>query len=213
MEADDPLYFIVQLLKHYEPMHILPLLILAGAFILWRKGLPVPTITPGAASAGFRSRHFSAADVTASNTAADLGIDNSLPGELVLNATYFAQEILDPLTDWLGRRPTLNSWYRSPALNDAVPGSSDTSDHLDALAADLQFYDKGNNATGLLIRAVLQSGIPFDQLIIYGGQPGTSIHISLNPARLRNPRKQILQQNSGGGYASISYQAAADYYL
>ena len=47
----------------------------------------------------------------------------------------FAQMIQD-LRDWYGKPLNVNSWYRTPAFNKRVGGSS-TSAHLDGRAADL----------------------------------------------------------------------------
>lgn len=86
------------------------------------------------------SEHFTVAEFTASRTAADRGIDNDLPIDLLPNARATAamlERIRSYLSDLKGQTVPIiiQSGYRSPELNAAVGGSR-RSDHLQALAAD-----------------------------------------------------------------------------
>jgi len=88
------------------------------------------------------SPHFTVAEFTASDTAARMGIDNSLPEDLVDNAIATAQ-MLERIRYYLGKfdgTPVpiiLSSGYRCPELNRSI-GSGKTSDHLKAMAADFK---------------------------------------------------------------------------
>jgi uncharacterized protein YcbK (DUF882 family) len=88
------------------------------------------------------SAHFSLAEFVASDLATRHNIDNSLPRELLDNATQTAQ-LLERIRARLGEiagHPVpmqITSGYRSPALN-ALVGSSVRSDHLLGLAADFR---------------------------------------------------------------------------
>lgn len=84
--------------------------------------------------------HFSLAEFVASDIAAAHGIDNSMPPELLDQARDTAamlERIRAHLSSLAGRDIPigLSSGYRCLQLNRAV-GSSDTSDHRAAMAAD-----------------------------------------------------------------------------
>lgn len=80
--------------------------------------------------------HFSLAEFTASDTAARLGIDNSLPDEL-REAAHRTLEMMERIRFHLDAPITITSGYRCEALNKAV-GSKPGSDHTMALAVDFK---------------------------------------------------------------------------
>lgn len=165
---------------------------------------------PSASGAGFFdttsedgvSPHFSWDEVT--HTAHNIA--NVLPDQYRQNARYLAQEILEPIRAFTGRAIIVNSWFRSPELNSAV-GGSPTSDHLQAKAADIE--DSGGN-NKLLIRAALQWGLPFDQMIIYDDLDNpTRVHFSYE----YGSRKQEIKFKRNGQYSTLNKQDALNYYL
>ncbi len=86
------------------------------------------------------STHFTLAEFTASDTAIRLGIDNTLPPELMQRAVDTAnmmERIRAELCRQAGRDIAINvtSAYRCLRLNRAI-GSRDTSDHPRMLAVD-----------------------------------------------------------------------------
>lgn len=88
------------------------------------------------------TEHFSVEEFTKSATAETLGIDNSLPDNLIGNATLSAammERIRAHLSGLAGKPVPLipTSGYRCLALNRAKR-SSDTSDHVRALAWDFR---------------------------------------------------------------------------
>lgn len=93
-------------------------------------------------SASLLSPHFSVAEFCHSDTAARLRIDNDLPAELLANARATAQmleRIRQHLT-YLAKREVpvlITSGYRCLTLNQRI-GSSSTSDHVKACAADIK---------------------------------------------------------------------------
>ena len=70
--------------------------------------------------------HFSLAELTASNKAKDMGIDNTPPQELIPRLIRTA-EMLERIRELLGAPVMVTSGYRCSALNKAV-GSASTSD-------------------------------------------------------------------------------------
>jgi len=88
------------------------------------------------------SPHFTSDEFTASDTAARLDIDNTLPITLLDNARATAamlERIRGHLSSIKGKEVpiVLTSGYRCPMLNKAI-GSTDRSDHIRAQAADFK---------------------------------------------------------------------------
>ncbi len=91
--------------------------------------------------------HFSLDEFTASDIAKRLGIDNSVPVELMVNAQQtcrMLESVRAHLSRLAGRDIPINisSGYRCPAVNIAV-GSNLGSDHIKALAADIKAPEFG----------------------------------------------------------------------
>jgi len=85
--------------------------------------------------------HFSVEEFTASDTAARLGIDNSLPADLTAIAIETAQ-MMERIRSFLGVPILVTSGYRCPELNAAI-GSTSTSDHIKAMACDFKVPNYG----------------------------------------------------------------------
>ena len=125
------------------------------------------------------SKNFSLRELTKSSTAERAGIDNN-PTDLehLVNMTHLAIHILQPCRDKFGVI-TVNSGYRSPALNKTVGGST-KSQHCFGQAADFESFSTPNPVLAEWIRDNLE----FDQLILefYNGKDPNSgwIHCSYN---------------------------------
>lgn len=118
------------------------------------------------------------------------------PGPTELAALHALRDhVLDPLRERIGQPISVNSGYRSPAVNRAVGGSA-TSDHMKGRAADIVVGPSpGEWADGWdperLAREILASGVEFDQLI---WEP-TWVHVSYRPGA---NRRQTLRKTSTG---------------
>lgn len=83
------------------------------------------------------SKYFQLKEFVVSNTAKQMGIDNTPSFEVVDHLQELVSTILDPLRrDW-GSPIKVTSGYRCPALNKAVGGSSNSA-HKCGYAADIQ---------------------------------------------------------------------------
>lgn len=112
------------------------------------------------------SRNFTLEEATRSHKAEMLHINNSMPNELVIDAGLFATVILQPLRNKIGKPFIVTSWYRCPALNKAV-GGVNTSAHLSAMALDFTVAGcTANESFDLVLVALKDLRIQFDQLII-----------------------------------------------
>ncbi len=124
--------------------------------------------------------YFTIDELTRSDTATRLGIDNTPPPEAVAALTVLVDNLLDPIRRLWGKPLTVTSGYRCPALNRAVGGALN-SHHLRGMAADLTTGDRTANRR--MFQLLLESGMPFTQLIDESGF--SWIHLSYDPADLR----------------------------
>ena len=131
------------------------------------------------------SENFSLEELTASETAARKGIDNT-PSEDVINNLKRLAAALQEVRALLNHRAILiSSGYRSPELNQAVGGSA-TSDHCKGLAAD--FICPSYGTPNDIVRAIAASGLSFKQVI---REFDSWVHLSI-PEEGQEPRKQAL---------------------
>ena len=133
------------------------------------------------------SENFTLEELTESNTALRLGIDNNPNNEQLRNLKLLAEVILQPLRDALGYSIGINSGLRNEALNKAIGGST-SSDHCKGLAADLKCYDNAE-----LFLKIIELKLPFKQLIWEFGtnEEPKWVHVALDLSD--NPKREILQ--------------------
>ena len=128
------------------------------------------------------SQNFTLEEMTASATAARLGIDNT-PSETVKNnLKRLATEIMQRIRDQWGGPIIVSSGYRSKALNAAVGGSK-TSQHVLGQACDFHAANRANNwlLYNLIKNMVRKGEITCGQILWeYGTDKNPQwIHVSL----------------------------------
>lgn len=130
------------------------------------------------------TEHFSLDEMTFTQHRA---LDNTPPPEVIEHLRITAQglEAVRTILGDYGVR--INSGYRSPEVNAAVGGVSNSA-HLTGYAADFVCPRYGSPL--LICKAVQRSGLAFDQLI----EEGTWVHISFVPAM----RRQVITKTAGG---------------
>jgi hypothetical protein len=135
------------------------------------------------------SNNFYLHEFIKSDTATRLGIDNTPPQDVIDNLKYLCENLLQPIRDIVGA-VTVNSGYRSPALNKAVNGAKN-SQHLTGQAVDFEAINYSNIELG---KKIEESGLVFDQLIyeyVKKTNPRAGwIHVSLTNSV---NRKEILR--------------------
>ena len=137
------------------------------------------------------SPHFTLAELSHSNTATRLDIDNTPLAEEIANLEILA-EGLEQVRTKLDSRPILiSSGFRCLELNRALK-SKDTSYHTVGLAAD--FTCPSFNNVHEVMRALADSSIQFDQLIL---EFGRWIHIAF-PKQGEKPRRQMMRIGKSG---------------
>ncbi|MBQ9076248.1 MAG: peptidase M15 [Muribaculaceae bacterium] len=117
-------------------------------------------------------KHFSTEELTASETAKRLNIDNTPDDEATVNMTRLVNTVLDPAREKAGCPIKVNSGYRSKELNKAV-GGAQNSYHLTGRAADVT---TGTIIGNRRLLAIL-SRLPHTELIWEGN--GKWIHVAL----------------------------------
>lgn len=143
------------------------------------------------------SAHFSLAEFTDSDTARRLGIDNSLPAELLgeaMNTAALMERIRLFLTERAGKDIGVlpSSGYRCLALNRAI-GSKDSSDHVKMMAIDFRAPTFGTPFEVCQALVPVVDSLHIGQLIY----EHTWIHVST-----RQPDKQLnrILTVQGSGY-------------
>ena len=146
------------------------------------------------------SKNFALSEMVKSATAERLNVDNSPSDIHLVNLTHLAIRILQPVRDQFGVI-TINSGYRSPALNAKVGGSK-TSQHCNGQAADFESFSTPNPDLAKWIA----NNLDFDQLILefYDGVNPNSgwIHCSYNLMGNRKKIMTALKTKSGVQYKS-----------
>ena len=113
------------------------------------------------------SKNFTLKELTRSNTALRLGIDNQPSKEGVLKLTLLATSLLQPLRNAVGSL-RITSGYRSPQLSEAI-GSSSNSQHCRYEAVDMQFVKRGKMDNIKIYDALIDLDLDFDQCILEFG--------------------------------------------
>lgn len=132
------------------------------------------------------SEHITYEEATNSPTATRLRIKN-IPDEAALyRMKILAEECFEPLRKWYGKPIKVNSFYRSPELNKAVGGSTN-SQHCKGEAIDISAGSKAENKK---LFDWAKSNLIFDQLI--NEYDYTWVHISFRSKDNRNQTLAIV---------------------
>ena len=135
--------------------------------------------------------HFTLDELTASETAARNGWDNS-PNDAELENLKRLADFLEQVKVVLNGKPIMiNSAFRSKKVNDAV-GSRDTSQHRIGCAADFRVPGMTPDQ---VVKAIIASGIGYDQVI---REFDRWTHISIPNSEDTSPRKQALIIDKAG---------------
>ena len=141
------------------------------------------------------SANFSLKELTKSDTATRLGIDNTPDEEALDNLKTLCDKVLQPVREHFGKSVTVNSAYRSPESNAAVGGSK-TSDHCKGQAADIEIPGIPNADLANWI----SDNLSYTQLILEFYTPGVPdsgwVHVSYDA---KNLKKQNLTATSKNG--------------
>jgi zinc D-Ala-D-Ala carboxypeptidase len=126
------------------------------------------------------SKHITYKEATFSSKAVANGIENIPDANHLIAMKLVAEKCFEPLREWYGKPIRINSFYRNPATNREVKGSS-TSDHMKGCAIDLTAGSIGENRK---LFEWAKANLKFTQLI--NEYNFSWIHISYVETNLKN---------------------------
>ena len=88
----------------------------------------------------YLSEHFTLEEMTASETARKMHIDNTPPDIVIKNLKILCTQVLEPARQRYGHPLTISSGFRCMKLNRIV-GGQPNSYHLKGMAADIRISD------------------------------------------------------------------------
>ncbi len=126
------------------------------------------------------SKHISEKEATKSVTALRLGIDNTPNGDAIINMKLLAEMVFEPLREWVGGPIKINSMYRSPALNEAIGGSSRSQHCCKGGAAAIDIDDIYGHKTNKEMFDWIRDNLSYDQMIYeFGNEENPDwVHVS-----------------------------------
>ena len=139
------------------------------------------------------SKHITLKEATYSATGEAKKIDNSPTAEHLASMKLLAEKVFEPVREWYGKPIKINSFYRSKALNMAIPGSSLTSQHSFGQAMDMD-----TAADNKKLFNYIRENLDWDQLIWEFGTNDNPdwVHVSY---KATGNRKQILKAKKVNG--------------
>jgi hypothetical protein len=141
------------------------------------------------------SKSFTLNELTKSQEATRLGIDNTPNEEHILNLKLLCENVLQPIRDFYGMPLSVSSGYRSAALCEAI-GSSSKSQHTKGQAADFEIFGVANKD----LADFVVKNLDYDQCILEfwnENEPNSGwVHCSFNSS---GNRKQFLKAEKLNG--------------
>ena len=149
------------------------------------------------------SRNFHLKELTASQTAARKGIDNTPGPTHQANLQSLCTSILQPIRDHFSQVVTVSSGYRSQELCLAI-GSKITSQHAKGEAADFEIFGVSNKE----LADYIHENLDYDQLILEywkESDPNSGwVHCSYSEGNNRNQYlKAYKDENNKTRYQSM----------
>tara|TARA_R110000765_G_scaffold275274_1_gene373632 strand:- start:172 stop:630 length:459 start_codon:yes stop_codon:yes gene_type:complete len=149
------------------------------------------------------STHISHKEGSYSNTAIRRGIDNTPNDNHLHFMEILAENIFEPLRQYVGGPIKINSFFRCPELNKAIGGSS-TSQHCKGQAMDID--DTFGGRTNAEMYHWIKENLEFDQMIWEFGDDKNPnwVHISyVSHDKNRNRCLKAYKENGRTKYKVI----------
>lgn len=134
------------------------------------------------------SPHFTFEELTRSDTAQRLNLDNTPPFIPTLRLVALCIYTLEPLREVWGKPLYINSGYRSKEVNKAVGGVAN-SQHVEGEAVDIRCSDLTEAET--MLRKLILHGITYDQAIIETNTNSVWLHVSCKFDKTQNRHSVI----------------------
>ena len=145
------------------------------------------------------SEHVSLKEAIKSNTATRLQIKNE-PRELdLIRMALIAEEVFEPLREWVNGPIKVNSFYRSPELNSAIGGSKN-SQHCIGCALDID--DTFGHKTNAQMFDYIKNNLDFDQMIWEFGDDDNCDWVHVSYVSEDANRRRLLKATKINGKAN-----------
>ena len=136
------------------------------------------------------SKNFSLTELTKSQTAERMGLDNNPSEAETENLRLLCERVLQPIRDHFNHVVSISSAYRSPQLCVAI-GSSVDSQHAKGMAADFELFGVPNNEVFNWVK----DNLLYDQMILEFWNPDEPnsgwLHISYHPDSAENIKENL----------------------
>jgi hypothetical protein len=133
------------------------------------------------------SANFSLEEMVKSQVAARQDIDNTPSADVIAKLQVLCEKGLEPIRKWVGPLH-VNSGYRSPELNRAVGGTTN-SQHVKGEAADIEGQMSTLDLAKRIVQLQKDGDVDFDQLILECYTPGKDdsgwVHVSYREGQNR----------------------------
>ena len=143
------------------------------------------------------SKNFSLAELTKSQTAERMGLNNSPNENQTENLRLLCERVLQPVRDHFDDVVSISSGFRDPVLSQKI-GSSIKSQHCKGQAADFEIFGTPNNEVSDWIKENLM----FDQLILEYFEPGQPnsgwVHVSYKKEINSNRKEYLMAIKTNG---------------
>lgn len=137
-------------------------------------------------------KYLTIGEVIRSESAKRNGISNMPTAEHLENMKALGTNVFDKVREHIGKPIGLSSGYRSEALNNAIKGSSKTSQHCKGEAVDID-ADIHGGTTNKEIFDFIRHNLDFDQLIWEFGNDNQPDWVHVSYKRSGSNRKSILK--------------------
>ena len=134
------------------------------------------------------SKHVSWKEGTHSNTALRRGLDNTPNEDQIKCMKEIAEDLFEPLREWVGGPIKINSFFRGEPVNTAIGGST-RSQHMKGQALDLE--DTFGHKTNAEMYHYIKDNLDFDQLIWEFGDDKNPNWIHVSYVTHRPNRKKL----------------------
>ena len=150
------------------------------------------------------TENLSLAEVTKSATAIRMGIANTPSATHLIALKEVSKNIFQPCREHFGKPLAVTSGYRSEALNEAIGGSSKTSQHSKGEALDLDADVFGGFSNAELFNYI-KDHLDFDQLIWEFGNNNNPawVHCSYKTQGNRNEVLIAIKTNNQTTYRKL----------
>ena len=150
------------------------------------------------------SKHISYKEGTYSQTALRRGLDNTPNEEQLKCMKEVAENLFEPLREWVGGHIKINSFFRGEPVNTAIGGSK-YSQHMKGQAIDID--DTFRHKTNAEMYHYIKDNLDFDQMIWEFGDDKNPNWVHISWVSHRPNRKKLTIAKRINGKTKYVYEA------